>query len=194
MKKLFEINDSERQRILEMHTTATKNVYLISESQINETDPPATSLDTGIDKSTKSGKVNLKDVLKLNNKFYFNTGKTGLNKDSIRNYQELQTFLNNAKNYLRKINKPFEIFWTSSESQTPKKGTSVNSLSQKRGEVIGDYFESQLGDLPAWKTTEYKTVSGNYKQGLIPYKQGVDDPNDPKYLNDQWVEVNIVTK
>jgi hypothetical protein len=28
MKKLFEVNDSERQRILEMHIDATKNFYI----------------------------------------------------------------------------------------------------------------------------------------------------------------------
>jgi hypothetical protein len=200
MKNLFTIDDSERQRIIEMHLSATKNGYLISESQINETDPPSTggpvtpntSVDVKTGTSSAASKQNLKDVLKLNNKFYFNTGKTGLDKDSIRNFQEVQNFLTKAKEYLSKSNKPFQISWVASESQTPKTGSDVNTLSQKRGGTLGDYFRSQLEKLPSWPKG-MSSVSGRYKQGSIPYKQGVDNPQDPKYLNDQWVEINIWT-
>jgi hypothetical protein len=34
MKKLFEIDNSERQRILEMHIDATKNLYIIEQGRV----------------------------------------------------------------------------------------------------------------------------------------------------------------
>ena len=36
MKKLFEINDSERQRILEMHIGATKRNYITEQQKTEE--------------------------------------------------------------------------------------------------------------------------------------------------------------
>ena len=192
MKKLFEISSEEKNRILEMHETATKRNYLSEQTSPPSPTTPTTSVDVKTGTSSAGSMKNLKDVLKLNNKFYFNTGKTGLDKDSIRNFPDVQNFLTKAKEYLTKLNKPFQIGWTASESQTPKPGTDVNVLSQKRGDTIGSYFTSQLNKLPSYPKG-MSAVSGRYMQGKIPFKQGVDNAQDPKYLNDQWVELNIFT-
>jgi outer membrane protein OmpA-like peptidoglycan-associated protein len=187
MKKLFEISSEEKNRILEMHETATKRNYLTEQAPPS----PTTSVDVKTGTSSAGSKQNLKDVLKLNNKFYFNTGKTGLDKDSIRNFPDVQNFLTKAKEYLTKLNKPFQISWLASESQTPKPNTNVNELSQKRGDSVGNFFWKDLSKLPSY--LKDSGVVGRYQQGKIPYKQGVDNPQDPKYLNDQFVEINIWT-
>jgi len=185
------ITEEEKNRILEMHETATKRNYLSEQTAPPSPTTPTASFNVNTGTSSAGSKQNLKDVLKLNNKFYFKTGKTGLDKDSITNFQDLQNFLTKSKEYLTKLNKPFQIHWLASESQTPKPNTNVNELSQKRGEAVSNFFWKDLSKLPSYPKDS--GVVGRYQQGKIPFKQGVDNPQDPKFLNDQFVEINIWT-
>jgi hypothetical protein len=153
--------------------------------------PPAPTASVNIKTATSSGggnKKNLKDVLNLKNKFYFKTGKTGIDSNSISNFQDFTNFMAKTKNYLTKLNKPFGIGWTASESQTPKTGTNVNELSQKRGQSISDYVSEYFKTVPSYP--EDMMIPGRYQQGLEKYTPG-ENVNDKKFLNDQWVELNI---
>jgi hypothetical protein len=62
MKRLFEISSEEKQRILEMHETATKKNYLSEQVAQQTTKYPAPS-NSVVAEFTKFGKINLNDIV-----------------------------------------------------------------------------------------------------------------------------------
>jgi hypothetical protein len=94
-----------------------------------------------------------------------------------------------------------EIVLSSSESQVtnydgetnPKTPLTVGQLSEKRYNTIEAYMTQWLQGLQQQGviTTIPKFVRIPSQIGATPYKQGVDDPRDPKYTAEQWLEVTL---
>ncbi len=119
MKNLFEISNEERNRILGLHESATKNQYIIKE----QTDPSKISFN--ISKSFPSGKFNIIDTSEID--------------DAITKIQSL------LKTGQGKFN---TIVINSSESKVPNSGVGmqVGDLSKKRAEEVEKYIKSKIGD------------------------------------------------
>ncbi len=93
MKKLYYLDDSEKNRILEMHSNATKNQYLLNESAGTEQDPykdndlsgdVQTFVDTLDFYVTESGLVKIRDIAaRLINQWYLDD--TNLNDKKLIN-------------------------------------------------------------------------------------------------------------
>lgn len=62
MKKLFEIDNSEKQRILEMHQTATKKNYLNEQSNVQNTPSTPTYRNTTINSPQKLNDFTMKNI------------------------------------------------------------------------------------------------------------------------------------
>lgn len=94
-----------------------------------------------------------------------------------------------------------EIVLSSSESQVtnydgetnPKTPLAIGQLSEKRYNTIETYMTQWLQGLQQQGivTTIPKIVRTPSLRGTTPYKQGVDDPRDPKYIPEQWLEVTL---
>ena len=94
-----------------------------------------------------------------------------------------------------------EIVLSSSESQVtnydgetnPKTPLTIGQLSEKRYNTIEAYMTQWLQGLQQQGviTAIPKFVRIPSQIGATPYKQGVDDPRDPKYTAEQWLEVTL---
>jgi hypothetical protein len=94
-----------------------------------------------------------------------------------------------------------EIVLSSSESQVtnydgetnPKTPLAIGQLSEKRYNTIETYMTQWLQGLQQQGivTTIPKIVRTPSLRGTTAYKTGVDDPRDPKYVPEQWLEVTL---
>lgn len=177
MKKLFEISSEEKQRILEMHETATKKNYLMEAEPVNPN--PETTSEFAFHNEI---------IPELsNNTFYFNKGKSKIEPESITNWDDFLKFVNSIVGYLTKNKKKVaSITINGSESQTP--GIMDNyELAKKRQENMKTFISKYI--TPDMKIKDMFSFSAHPTIGKTPYKKGVDNPNDKKYINDQWVKV-----
>jgi len=79
------------------------------------------------------------------------------------------------------------IYVESSESQvTNPNNIAKGELAKIRAERIKTLLES-------YSNLRYN-ITTSYKIGNIPYTQGVDDPNNPKYLDDQYTSVKVLVQ
>jgi glutamate synthase domain-containing protein 1 len=179
MKKLFEIDNNEKQRILEIHRSAIKKHYLM------EAEPGNPEMTT---KSSSSYALQNEVIPGLStNVFKFKKGASQINQQSIINWNDFVTFINSVINYLKKNKKTISnIHIVGSESQTPSKEDNF-TLARKRHDNMENYILKLIDD--KMKVKGMFTVTSHPKIGKATFTQGVDDPNDQKYLDDQWVKV-----
>jgi len=180
MKKLFEIDNNEKQRILEIHRSAIKKHYLM------EAEPGNPEITT---KSSSSYALQNEVIPGLStNVFKFRRGMSEIDEQSIINWNNFVTFINSVINYLKKNKKTISnIHIVGSESQTPSKGDDF-TLARKRHDNMYDYILTLITDEMKAKDGIF-SVTRHPKRGKVTFTQGVDNPDDQKYLDDQWVKV-----
>jgi hypothetical protein len=151
MNKLFEISSEERNRILNLHESATKNLYLVKEQQ---TAKPIKQFN--ITNSFPSGQFKLTDTTQI---------------DAAIN--EINAIAAKNTNIL------YDIVVNSSESKVPNKGVGLKpgDLSLKRGLAAEQYIKNKLGDKMAVKVNdlgaqgpEWDAAKGNNNPEYLKYQ------------------------
>jgi hypothetical protein len=172
------ITEEEKKRILEMHESATKRNYLMEADPVT---PPTTNTTT-----SQVGYQN--EVLPelKNNIFKFNKGASSIDSNSITNWDEYTKFRDAIVNYINKGKQIFELSVNGSESLTPGKMDNYK-LAELRAKNMLQDFKNYITQKN--KNIKIQSSASHPKMGKIEYKQGVDNANDPKYLNDQWAQI-----
>jgi hypothetical protein len=151
MNNLFEISNEERRRILNLHESATKNLYLVKEQQ---TVKPIKQFN--ITNSFPSGQFNLTDTTQID--------------DAITEINAIA-----AKN----TNILYDIVVNSSESKVPNRGVGLKpgDLSLKRGLVAEQYIKDKMGDKMSVKVNnlgaqgpEWDATKGNNNPDYLKYQ------------------------
>jgi hypothetical protein len=187
IKQNWKIEDGEKLRILNLHESATKNLYLLNEqSQIKVGE-----------KITTSGKE-----IALNKKSFpagfYSIDRLGSGKQDLDNkLEEIAKFA--KENDGTKVNIQIEV----GESKVTNRDNELNQpldsgdLAILRGEKLRDYlikyFEGlvksgYLTTMPNIPVAQTNVELGTQKHNYI---KGTSDPKDPKYLDDQYVKFNI---
>lgn len=119
IRQTWDINDDEKNRILNLHENATRNLYLIQEQQIK----PIKQFN--ITNSFKSGQYQLTTTTELDSAI-----------------SEINTIVSKTPNV------KYDVVVTSSESKVPNRGVGLKpgDLSLKRGQVAEQYIKSKLGE------------------------------------------------
>jgi len=129
IKQIWSISEEEKNRILNLHESATKKQYLMKEQS------ESNKLSFNISNSFPSGKFKLSD--------------TSLIDDAI---SQIQNLLKTGKATFN------TIVINSSESKVPNEGVGMDpgDLSKKRGEEVEKYIKSKIGDLVNVKVNDLK--------------------------------------
>jgi hypothetical protein len=177
IKQTWQISDEERNRILSLHESATKNHYLMSEQNTEE---------------IKTGSKSLTDRVEF---------PSGLHSSSAVNLENLID-LSEIEKFLKEYNdNTIIIKLKSSESQvpnydrevTPKKKLNSGDLSKMRYETIRTFMTNWLNGLitkgiisqmPEFVDTEPQIDK------TTPWDPN-SSPQDPKYTKHQFVEIEI---
>ena len=177
IKQTWEISNEERNRILSLHESATKNHYLMSEQNTEE---------------IKTGSKSLTDRVEF---------PSGLHSSSAVNLENLID-LSEIEKFLKEYNdNTIIIKLKSSESQvpnydrevTPKKKLNSGDLSKMRYETIRTFMTNWLNGLitkgiisqiPEFVDTEPQIDK------TTPWDPN-SSPQDPKYTKHQFVEIEI---
>jgi hypothetical protein len=179
IKQTWNINEEERNRILNLHENATKNQYLMSEQ--NKMRGPG--MKTTTDTTNMSYSQDIGD--------FFSSGEYESNK--VKNLiasekPKIEEFIkkNGGKKFVVKID--------SGESQVtnPKGFEKKGSLALARANSVKKYFSEIFSDLIKNGSLVIKAPSdvNQVKIGKTPYKIG-DDVNDKKYKSEQFVKFVI---
>lgn len=187
IKQNWNIEESERMRILGLHESATKNLYLFNEQ---------TQVKVG-EKTTTTGKEIALDKKSFPAGFY-SINKLGAGKQDLDNkLQEIAQFA--KENDGTKVNIQIEV----GESKVTNRDNELNQplgageLARLRGEKLQEYlvkyFEGlvksgYLTTMPNIPKAQTNVELGTQKH---EYVKGTSDPKDPKYLEDQYVKFNI---
>ena len=178
IKQNWDIGTEEVKRILMMHESATKNLYLFNEQiKKTETIPPKT-----FDLPSQT----------------FASGFHSENALSPSQKTQITNVLTQIADYLKQYKGiPMEIQITTGESQPTnydkenKKSLGTGELANLRGQtitrILTDFFNGLVknGELPAMpKIPQFKTVIGKTPKGL--------DPNNPKYQAEQFIRFSVV--
>ena len=186
IKQTWEISNEERNRILSLHESATKNFYILSEQNNNKTK---------------------NDSISLTKRVEF---PSGIHSSSAVNLNNL-TDLTEIEDFLKKYpNNEIIIKLKSSESQvpnydrevTPKKKLNPGDLSKMRYETIQTFMTNWMNglvskgiisQLPEFVTTQPiidTTTPWNPSPGLTS-SQISALAKDPKYTKHQFVEITV---
>ena len=172
VKQTWNIGEEERKRILNLHETATKNLYLVTEQEI----------------VTK--KVEPKSFLFPNTTFpsgqFANFDKNAVDK-----------VLNDLNSYLKNfpLNQQIDVEIESSESRVPNRGVNLNpgELSNKRAEELSKYIKEKL---PKNVVLKIKSLGPNGPSWSPPKNATADQirqlANNPRYTKFQYVKFNVV--
>jgi hypothetical protein len=133
MRKLFEIDENEKRRILEMHENATKNLYL-SEQLTSETPPQQPS---GPEMAGEKTIKNLKDNESLN--MFINWGITNLGDAEIKKNWKERSF--EANDYMLRA---LGLGTTSELTSTEEVKSKVESVYKDLENIAQNYTLSQL--------------------------------------------------
>jgi hypothetical protein len=127
IRQTWNISEEEKNRILNLHESATRNQYLIKE----QTDPNKVSFN--ISKSFPSGKFNITNTSEIDSAI-----------------TEIQSLLKTGQG---KFN---TVVINSSESKVPNRGVGmqVGDLSKKRAEEVEKYIKSKVGDSVSVKVND----------------------------------------
>ena len=185
IKQTWEISNEERNRILSLHESATKNFYIVSEQNTNETE---------------------KDSISLTKRVEFPSGlhsASAVNLENLIDLSAIEEFLKKYKD------KKIVIKLKSSESQvpnndnevTPKKRLNPGDLSKMRYETIQTFMTNWLKGLiskgiipqmPEFINTQPQidTTTPWDPTGLTS-SQISALAKDPKYTKHQFVEIEV---
>lgn len=172
IKQKWNISLEEKLRILNLHESATKKQYLITEQTVTtkKIEPKTFSLPNS---TFPSGK-------------YLEFDRAAVDK-----------VLNDMNEYLKNFpkNQQISVEIESSESQVPNRGVGLKTgeLSEKRGEELKKYLQ---GKLPSNVSIVLKNLGAqgpdwNPPRNATP-EQIRNLANDPKYTQYQYVKFNIV--
>ena len=164
IKQTWNINSEEKLRILNLHESATKNLYLLKEQE--QITPYSINFD---DNTFESGQYN------------FNNSYSKIINDKVRE----------LANYIKGKNlKDFKIKITPGESRVKNQPPfdKVGSLAQKRGEVLSDYLGKVLTPLLGFTP---EIVISDPVIGQEPYNRETDNKDDPKYKKEQFVKASV---
>ena len=166
MKNRFVVTEEEKKNILSLYETF-KPINVIKEQNVSPTN-------TGLKEI---------DVVKFPLLGAFGKGVYEFNDKSASAVQFktlLQNYLNNPGNKGATIN----VGLISGESlTTPPKGMKVGDLARLRAESVQNFIKN------SFPTIKFIFTKPIIKIGTKPYRQGVDNPDDPKYLLEQFVDV-----
>jgi hypothetical protein len=177
IKQTWEISNEERNRILSLHESATKNFYLMSEQNTNETE---------------------KDSISLTKRVEFPSGlhsASAVNLENLIDLSAIEEFLKKYKD------KKIVIKLKSSESQvpnndnevTPKKRLNPGDLSKMRYQTIQTFMTEWLNGLVSKGIISQVPKFINtqpYIDTTTPWDPK-SSPKDPKYTKHQFVEIEV---
>ena len=177
IKQTWEISNEERNRILSLHESATKNLYLMSEQNTDETK---------------------KESINLVKRVEFPAGlhsASAVNLESLIDLSKIEEFL---KKYPRE---KIIIKLNASESQvpnydrevTPKKKLNPGDLSKMRYETIRTFMTNWLNGLLTKGIISRMPEFVNTQPQIdktTPWDPN-SSPQDPKYTRHQFVEIEI---
>ena len=187
IKQTWNIDEDERNRILNLHESATKNLYLIKEQQQVKIGEKTTTTNKNFELDKKSFPAGLYSINKLGE------GK----KDLDAKLQEIAQFA--QENNGSQVNIQIEV----GESKVTnfdnelKKPLSQGELAKLRGQKLQEYLTNYfqglvkskyLTTMPNIPTPQTNVELGTQKHDYI---RGTDNPKDPKYLDDQYVKFII---
>jgi hypothetical protein len=177
IKQTWEISQEERNRIISLHESATKNLYLVSEQNTAETEKDSISLTKRVEFPSgfhSASKVNLEKLIDLS---------------------AIEEFLKKYKD------KEIVIKLKSSESQvpnndnevTPKKRLNPGDLSKMRYQTIQTFMTEWLNGLVSKGIISQVPKFINtqpYIDTTTPWDPK-SSPKDPKYTKHQFVEIEV---
>jgi hypothetical protein len=177
IKQTWEISNEERNRILSLHESATKNLYLMSEQNTDETK---------------------KDSISLTKRVEFPSGfhsASAVNLETLIDLSKIEEFLKKYKD------KKIVIKLKSSESQvpnndnevTPKKPLKPGDLSKMRYQTIQTFMTEWLNGLVSKGIISQVPKFINtqpYIDTTTPWDPK-SSPKDPKYTKHQFVEIEV---
>jgi hypothetical protein len=177
IKQTWEISQEERNRIISLHESATKNLYLVSEQ--NTAGPE-------------------KDSISLTKRVEFPSGfhsSSAVNLETLIDLSKIEEFLKKYKD------KKIVIKLKSSESQvpnndnevTPKKRLNPGDLSKMRYQTIQTFMTEWLNGLVSKGIISQVPKFINtqpYIDTTTPWDPK-SSPKDPKYTKHQFVEIEV---
>jgi hypothetical protein len=177
IKQTWEISQEERNRIISLHESATKNLYLVSEQNTAEPE---------------------KDSISLTKRVEFPSGfhsSSAVNLETLIDLSEIEEFLKKYKD------KKIVIKLKSSESQvpnndnevTPKKRLNPGDLSKMRYQTIQTFMTEWLNGLVSKGIISQVPKFINtqpYIDTTTPWDPK-SSPKDPKYTKHQFVEIEV---
>jgi hypothetical protein len=177
IKQTWEISQEERNRIISLHESATKNLYLVSEQNTAESEKDSISLTKRVEFPSgfhSASKVNLEKLIDLS---------------------AIEEFLKKYKD------KEIVIKLKSSESQvpnndnevTPKKRLNPGDLSKMRYQTIQTFMTEWLNGLVSKGIISQVPKFINtqpYIDTTTPWDPK-SSPQDPKYTKHQFVEIEV---
>jgi hypothetical protein len=170
INSLFNINAHEYNRILEIHKSATKNHYILTEQKVKP-DPKRFTL----------------------------PNSTFVSGDYINfNKEDVDEVIRQMNEYLKEFpkNQKIEVEIESSESKVPNRGVSLKTgeLSKKRGEQMEKYLK---GKLPQNVTIVLKDLGAQGPEWNPPENSTTDQikalASQDSYTRWQYVSFNILT-
>ena len=184
---LFDISNEERNRILNLHETATKNLYLIKEQEQVKVGEKTTTTSKNFELDKKSFPAGFYSINRLGE------GK----KDLDAKLQEITQFA--KENNGAQVNIQIEVGEskvTNHDNELDKplaQGELAKLRGQKLQEYLTKYFEGYVNSgylktMPNIPVAQTNVELGTQKN---EYVKGKDNPRDPKYLDDQYVKFII---
>jgi hypothetical protein len=183
----WKVSPDEVKRILEMHENATKKHYLIKEQQQVKVGEKTTTTNKDISLDKKSFPTGFYSIDKLGE------GK----KDLDNKLQEIAQFA--KENNGTQVNIQIEVGESQvtnydREQNTPLgPGELAELRGQKLQEYLTNYFQGLVksGYLTTMPNIPRAQTNVELKTQIHSYVKGKDKPNDPKYLDDQYVKFKI---
>jgi hypothetical protein len=137
------------------------------------------AINTEISKDTIKGTPEQRVVATANIQQTFGSGKADVDVTALQNeVAKIRQWINTNKG------RKFKIVITAGESQVPNQAgfKQKGSLAQFRAEAVKKVISKSV-NAPIDIATEI---------GTTPYKQGTDNPQDPKYQAEQFIRVDII--
>lgn len=185
MKNLFELSSEEKNRILNLHESATKNQYLMSEQSFNEIGGVSSTQSTS---KTSFPKQN------IGNQFKFGEYQSNVVKNAIASLKpKIEEFIKNSGG------KNFVVNISAGESNVtnPKGFEEKGSLALARANSVKQYFQELFPDLIKNGTLVIKSPV-NVSEVIIgktPYDKTKGDNKNPEkiklYKQEQFVTFDI---
>lgn len=177
IKQTWEISNEERNRIISLHESATKNFYILSEQNTAETE---------------------KDTISLTKRVEFPSGfhsASAVNLENLIDLSKIEEFLKRYKD------KKIVIKLKSSESQvpnndkevTPKRPLKPGELSKMRYQTIQTFMTNWLNGLISKRIIPKMPEFINTQPHIdttTPWDPKLS-PQDPRYTKHQFVEIEV---